>query len=256
MPQITCPNCKTTINLENRKQTDLALITSALRSKPRTFTELLRLTYLSRKTLSLRLRELCDSGVIVKDGGYRLNGTSINIIGERMNLLNGPGLKRMLQTRKNVILGLLLLIIGLPLVFQVSAMLFLLPPSPPPPSYHGAFKIQIKVSDVTDLYAWQIKMSFDPNELVYVSWVAGNLINPEYPFKVNASDLQPGTLLLGATLAGHIPGVSGSGILAEITFGIKEEDYQRPRIVHDGSTFLISSHGERIQGTLSVELPS
>lgn len=74
MPQIRCPKCGTTINLENRKGVDFSMILNALQRSPKTFTDLLHLTGLPRKTLSLRLKCLCDSGTIVKDGGYRING--------------------------------------------------------------------------------------------------------------------------------------------------------------------------------------
>jgi len=75
-PQITCPHCGSTINLENRKEVDFEKIIYALNNSPKTFTELLEITSLPRKTLSLRLKDLCNSGSIVKDGGYRL-GTSL-----------------------------------------------------------------------------------------------------------------------------------------------------------------------------------
>ncbi len=71
-PQITCPHCGNTINLENRKEVDFEKIMYALNSAPKSFTELLEITSLPRKTLSLRLKDLCNSGSIVKDGGYRL----------------------------------------------------------------------------------------------------------------------------------------------------------------------------------------
>lgn len=72
-PQITCPHCGNTINLENRKEVDFEKITYALNNSSKTFTELLEITNLPRKTLSLRLKDLCNSGSIVKDGGYRLS---------------------------------------------------------------------------------------------------------------------------------------------------------------------------------------
>ena len=77
VPQITCPNCGTTINLENRKEIDLDMIRNAARRQPKTFTELLHITKLPRKTLSLRLKELCQSGMLIKNEGvYKLNGVS------------------------------------------------------------------------------------------------------------------------------------------------------------------------------------
>jgi len=72
-----CTNCGTTINLENRREIDFDLIKNAAKKKPLTFTQLLHVTRLSRKTLSLRLKELCSNGTLVKNEGfYELNGAS------------------------------------------------------------------------------------------------------------------------------------------------------------------------------------
>jgi hypothetical protein len=76
MPKITCPGCGTTIDLENRKLLDFGKIFKALQGGPKTFTELLRITGLPRKTLSLRLKSLCDSGAVLKNGTYILNKNS------------------------------------------------------------------------------------------------------------------------------------------------------------------------------------
>lgn len=77
MARVMCPTCGTTINLENRRKIDFSLILNALRKRPKTFTNLLHLTKLPRKTLSLRLKALCNSEVISKrDGHYRLNDNS------------------------------------------------------------------------------------------------------------------------------------------------------------------------------------
>jgi PKD repeat protein len=103
-PQITCPHCGNTINLENRKEVDFEKITYALNNSPKTFTELLEITNLPRKTLSLRLKDLCTSGSIVKDGGYRLS-TSFKSNG-KISGIKGNGKGRMkgaiLRMGKNV----------------------------------------------------------------------------------------------------------------------------------------------------------
>jgi len=80
MPKITCPRCGTTIDLENRRNIDIGKICQALQKGPKTFTDLLKATGLPRKTLSLRLRSLCDSGAIAKNGDYALNGHSADKI--------------------------------------------------------------------------------------------------------------------------------------------------------------------------------
>ncbi len=76
MPKLTCPKCGTTIDLENRRNIDYGKILQALQKGPQSFTYLLKSTGLPRKTLSLRLNNLCSSGAISKNGGYSLNGHS------------------------------------------------------------------------------------------------------------------------------------------------------------------------------------
>lgn len=94
MPRIRCPNCGLTIDLESRKEIDFTEIFNALKSKDRTFTELLHITRLPRKTLSLRLKSLSKEGLVAKDnGGYRLVGSwrtssyRISHVGENMERL-------------------------------------------------------------------------------------------------------------------------------------------------------------------------
>lgn len=134
-PQITCPHCGNTINLENRKGVDFEKITYALSKSPKTFTELLAITNLPRKTLSLRLKDLCTSGSIVKDGGYRLN-SSIKPTNKMLRKRNGNGRmnRTMLHIGKNVQWIPAALIICLVVVAFGSAMMLSSPsPEPQPP---------------------------------------------------------------------------------------------------------------------------
>jgi PKD repeat protein len=130
-PQITCPHCGNTINLENRREVDFEKIMYALDKSPKTFTELLAITSLPRKTLSIRLKELCSSGSIIKDGGYHLNSLTKptnKILGKRIG--NGKMNGTMLHIGKNVQWIPAALIVCLVLVaFGSAAML-----SPPPPA--------------------------------------------------------------------------------------------------------------------------
>jgi PKD repeat protein len=129
-PQITCPHCGSTINLENRKEVDFEKIIYALNHSPKTFTELLDLTNLPRKTLSLRLKDLCTSGSIIKDGGYRLSSSikpAKKIFGKRNG--NGKMNKTMMHVGKNVQWIPAALIVCLVIVAFGSAVLL----SPPPP---------------------------------------------------------------------------------------------------------------------------
>jgi PKD repeat protein len=130
-PQITCPHCGSTINLENRKEVDFEKIMHALSKSPKTFTELLAITSLPRKTLSLRLKDLCSSGSIVKDGGYHLNSSikpTNNILGKRNG--NGKMIRTMPHIGKNAQWIPVALIACLIVVAFGSAMII----SPPAPS--------------------------------------------------------------------------------------------------------------------------
>jgi PKD repeat protein len=130
-PQITCPYCGNTIGLENRKEVDFEKIMHALGKSPRTFTELLTMTNLPRKTLSLRLKELCASGSIMKDGGYHLNPLIVSANGIfRKKNGNGKMNQTILHIKKNVQWIPVALIICLMVVAFGSAMLI----SPPAPS--------------------------------------------------------------------------------------------------------------------------
>jgi len=269
MPQIQCPNCGTTINLENRRTIDFNLILRAVQKKPKTFTDLLHITHLPRKTLSLRLKALCKSGAIEKEeGGYRSNGWSPNMRGEKMSTtsINFP---KPWLTRKQILVALLLLCIGVPLGAQVHAMLFPYspPPSPPSPKYYGTLTVNVNIYNVIDLYAWQIGIRFNPGELVYYNDTEGAFLltaNPPYGTVYRCVDevyKEDGELLLGSCLiGGPIQGASGSGTLATITFKIKcEGTPDLPRIVFDErllETVFVDSDGCAIpieSGMLTIE---
>jgi hypothetical protein len=156
MPQITCPNCGCTINLENRKEIDVDLIKDAARNEPRTFTELMHITSLPRKTLSLRLRELCKTGGLIKvEGMYQLNGASEPRKSFYMNFKGG--FSRKLDKRLRI--GLML--VSLAICFSASGYVLALliqptsqTPPAPEPVIIGSFAMDLNVSNVQDLYAW------------------------------------------------------------------------------------------------------
>lgn len=136
-PQITCPHCGSTINLENRKEVDFEKITYALNGSTKTFTELLEVTNLPRKTLSLRLKDLCASGTIIKDGGYRLGASFVpnrTTYGTKRNG-NGKMNRTMLHIGKNVQWIPVALIACLIVVAFGSAMIISSPaPTPTAPT--------------------------------------------------------------------------------------------------------------------------
>ena len=172
MPQIRCPNCGTSINLEARRETDLSLILNDLRSGPKTFTQLLRATRLPRKTLSLRLKDLVNSETIVNDGGYRLNGALPYDLRRRLNM------KRSFQfSRKNMVLTLLVLCMGL-LLAQAYGQYMFAPPQPKP-TITKTFKVNVMIYDITGLCAWQARLIFDPNVLIVTDVAEGPFLQGE-----------------------------------------------------------------------------
>lgn len=243
MPQIRCPNCGTSINLEMRKETDLKLIVQSLQTGPKTFTQLLRITRLPRKTLSLRLKELINSKTITKGEGYRLNGSL------SPSMLGGIRLKKVFPySRKNAMLMLLMLCMGF-LLAQAYARYMVAPTIPTEPTIPivtEIFDVDVVVHDVAGLYAWQVKIVFDPEVIVVTNIVEGPFLeagegnalfvaatkivegifsdetlstNDQFTLIMN-DETYVNSVLLGGTLIGEANGVSGDGVLATVTFGV------------------------------------
>lgn len=243
VPQIRCPNCGRSINLENRRETDFSMILNALKNRERSFTELLHITKLPRKTLSLRLKDLQEKGIIVKNGAYYLNGAH--------PLMHGGGRMEKyseLLLRRKVVLALLLLAVGLPATSTVLASLLL--SSPPPnqqPQIKGTFTATIEVYDAKDVYSWQAKIIYDSSKLKIIEILPGDFLGiTNWPFFINATDVEEGMALLFGTLYGEVPGRDGSGQLAVIVFGYYSRDFEEPEIVFDGNTWLLNSNLQKI----------
>jgi len=224
------------------------LITRAVQTKERTFTELLHITKLSRKTLSLRLKELRSSGSIVKNNGaYILNGASYP-------KGNGNGFVRsFLRTfqdrRMRNFAWVLMLLLSSSVSGYVLAM-FLVTPQPSQthetPTIIGTFTIALDVNNVKDLCGWQVLAAYNPSELEVMQIIPGGFVGAEYPSSemadvsggifLNATDIGWGKFLVGGLLIGNGPGKDGSGRLATIVFGYYTRDYKLPSIVQDEST--------------------
>jgi len=109
MPQITCPYCGHTVGLSERREIDHELILGILKSGPKRFTDLYHATHLSRKTLSLRLKELRDAkSVDKKEGYYCLNGAYLHHSGKSM-FVKSMGRSFSIATRNLRIVVLVLL---------------------------------------------------------------------------------------------------------------------------------------------------
>jgi len=246
MPQVTCPKCGTTINLKNRKEIDFNLIVVATKSKPRTFTELLHLTRLSRKTLSLRLKELCDNGTIVKnDGVYGITSGS----GQKFERKFALKELSTMASDKRIRMGLMMVAFLLTSSgFGYVMAKFILSPPPTQESLKpiGEFTMALNVENIEDLYAWQAVVTYDPDVLSALRSTPCGFFDYEYPFFFNATDIANGLLLIGGTLYGDVSGKSGAGTLATIEFGYLTQEYEMPELALSGmgfKTYLLNSKG-------------
>jgi DNA-directed RNA polymerase subunit RPC12/RpoP len=268
MPQIRCPNCGMTISLKNRKEADEQMITNAVRGGPKTFTYLLHTTRLPRKTLSLRLKELCEGGMMAKDEeGYVLNGTPVfsSRIGGALNRFSS------MSTDKRVRAGILLalLIVSMPVAAQVLAQFFNAQPSTQPevpavasiPTVAGNFTMTLDVQNVNDLYFWQVAITFNAKEMKVLSVAPGVFPESQYPGMLTSADNKNGLLTVGDFLLRPVLGWSGSGRLSTIVFGYFTNGYTLPKISMTAAqeTTLLDSSGNAIplgqQTTLSLNLP-
>lgn len=239
MPQITCPNCGTTISLENRREVDFKLIRNATDRHPRTFTDLLHITRLSRKTLNVRLKELCAEGILLKEEGmYKSNGAS-----EFGN--NGghivKGISKMFED-KRIRTGLMLVALlatfsasGYVLAMMVAPTTYVQPPVEP--TALGTFTMVINVSNVSDLYAWQTAIAFNPTQMKVTDTKPGDFMNVGFPYFDNSTTTSDGLLLLFGTLRGNATGITGSGTLATVVFEYYVAGYTPPSIVSQKAGF-------------------
>jgi len=237
MPKVTCPNCGLTISLENRREIDYDLIMDATK-KSATFTELLHATKLSRKTLSIRLKELCRNGAIVKsDGVYKL-GDSSQVENHSTRTFQVGNLGRRFSRafrdrRVRTVVWMLMLVTSFSASGYVLAMLFV---SPPPPVHNepviiGYSAMALEVSNVNDLYSWEVAISFNATELKVLQVTPGDFVGLEFPLFCNSTDTGEGLLLVAGCLKGDVAGKSGSGTLATIVFGYFTSNYKAPLIV-------------------------
>lgn len=285
MPQVRCPNCGVTINLENRREIDFDLIVGSLKKGPKTFTQLLRTTRLPRKTLNIRLKDLIDSGIIVKDGGYSLTDSpQTHEFQARRSIKKIHNLKskaiRFVKENPNgnrdafLILALFaLMMIGIthPLMVRANRVHNI------NAGYQIAdriFEVRIGITNAVDLYSWQGKITYDPTILKVADVAAGEFLSSE-AIVINATgevystttsysassilifatdtNSMGGDLLIGGSLLGQVQGSYGAGALATITFSIINEKTETTNVNLRGGIILLSSDLSDAEGILKIE---
>ena len=122
-----------------------------------------------------------------------------------------------------------------------EATLYVDPPSTDAPvSTH--LTVTVSIRDVVDLYTWQFRMNFDPSLLECTGATEGPFLKSGGPtvWPSPAIDNVVGTILVGCSLLVP-PGVSGSGVLAYVTFHCKGVGHS-DLVFQDPDTFLLDSN--------------
>ncbi|NWG10810.1 hypothetical protein HXY33_03540 [Candidatus Bathyarchaeota archaeon] len=238
MPQIRCPYCGATVNLENRKETDFTIILKSLESRARSFSELLKITGLPRKTLNIRLKELCGMEAVTKNKLYYLNGACPKKEWQKKILQRDS----ILSNKRKILAFLVIMCIGLPAAGNFVLAMFFSPP-PPEPKPLGNLIVTVNVGEVSDVYGWQIGLRFDTENLKVVSAMPGDFLGDPVggtslsDHVENAGDtlfyriIVNDTLVLCQTLKGSRPSVTGSGSLAIVEFEYYSTPYENPYLV-------------------------
>lgn len=96
-------------------------------------------------------------------------------------------------------------------------------PSPVTASVGQNFSINVTILSVVDLYGWEFKLGWNASLLDAVNVVEGPFLKTEgstfFTYTVNATE---GYMIVDCTLLGIVPGVSGDGTLATMTFYVKD----------------------------------
>ena len=114
----------------------------------------------------------------------------------------------------------------------------------------GAFTVPVNISSVTDLYAFQFDLSFDPAVLQLVGVSEGWFLPPGFPgstiFFPGIIDNTAGTVtFVTDTRVGSVPGRNGSGLLADLHF----------QAVHNSGASPLDLSGVILQDSHLADIP-
>jgi hypothetical protein len=83
------------------------------------------------------------------------------------------------------------------------------------------FIINISISNVADLYGWQLQLSWNKTILDVVNVTEGTFLGSREQTFFSQTINETGSLLSFCTRLGNISGVNGSGVLATIQFHVR-----------------------------------
>ena len=80
------------------------------------------------------------------------------------------------------------------------------------------FEVRLQAASTIPLSHLPVALAFDPKVLAVEKVEAGTFLGPRGQAEVLADHSRPGELLLGASRLGELPGVTGNGTVARVTF--------------------------------------
>ncbi|HEX9671512.1 MAG TPA: secretin N-terminal domain-containing protein [Thermoanaerobaculia bacterium] len=80
------------------------------------------------------------------------------------------------------------------------------------------FEVRLQAASAIPLSHLPVALAFDPKVLAVEKVEAGTFLGPRGQAEVLADHSRPGELLLGASRLGELPGVTGNGTVARVTF--------------------------------------
>lgn len=102
-------------------------------------------------------------------------------------------------------------------------------------------RVHIHVYDVTDLYAWQIKLHYDPEVLEFMAiWLPDNHVFAGMDYVTLPPQVGENYVFYGTSLIGAQSTFDGSGILCKIDFKANAMDYSSLQL-DDADTVLLDS---------------
>jgi hypothetical protein len=85
-------------------------------------------------------------------------------------------------------------------------------------AYNKLFSVNVNVTDVVDLYGFELKLQYDPALIDAVSITLGSFLNPPTTILEEEINETMGFLLFSAFSIGLAPPASGNGVLATLVF--------------------------------------
>ena len=110
--------------------------------------------------------------------------------------------------------------LSIPSIALAQTVVSFNPPVMESPDVAQQFTIDIHISDATDVFGYQIAITFDPTALSYVSVQNGEFLAGSIGPPILPPNVEDGEIKFGATLLGAVPGVNGDGTLATVTFEV------------------------------------